>query len=85
MNAYYSGMREPSFCLNTKTGNIMFDDKHIVRFDRTENGIKFWYKLKGGKWIIKGSELEKLKRFLMWMIENHDANFGEEINSFAMS
>lgn len=34
---------------------------------------------------ITPETVEKLKRCLMWMIENHDADFGEEINSFAMS
>ena len=83
MNAYYGSMT-PLFSYNTKTGNIMFNERSIVRFSKTADGVKFCYKLKGGIWTIKGSELDELKRTLQWLIENYGCDFGEDVNAFAM-
>lgn len=84
MNSYYGSMT-PLFSYNIKTGNIMFNERSIVRFGKTDDGVKFWYKLKGGIWTIKGSELEELKHTLKWLIKNHDCDFGEDVNAFAMN
>lgn len=73
------------FSYNCKTGNILWNDRSVVRFDSYSGGIYFWIKDRGVKRFLVQTELVELSKTIKWLIEQHGCDFGEEMRRAAYS
>lgn len=71
------------FSYNCKTGNILMNDRHIVRWERCCGTLSFWIKDRGTKRYLVQRELAELAKTVKWLIEQRGCDFGEEVNLLA--
>ena len=69
------------FCYNSKTGNIMANDKYIVRYEKYCGSYYFYIKYQGKKHYLTQQELVKLRKSAIFFIEHYGCDFGEAINA----
>ena len=69
------------FCLNSKTGNLLANDKHCIYSEKYGGSIYFYIKKSGKKCYLTQKELAQLKKAAKYFIENCGCDFGEHINT----
>lgn len=79
-------MNHPSshrYSYNRNTGNIMVNNRFIVRHETAEDGsLRFWYRNRGRKNYLESDQLSELKDAINWLRER-GADFGSAVNEFA--
>jgi hypothetical protein len=72
------------FCLNTKTGNIMADNKSIVYFEKRNGAVYPYIKRRGTQYFLNPLELAQFAKAGKWFIQHNNCDFGPEINQMCM-
>ena len=72
------------FSLNTKTGNIMVNDKNILYFEKVKEEIRPYIKKRGKKEYLTTEESKKFARIGKEFIQRYNSDFGKEINEYCL-
>lgn len=70
-------MKINGFSYDSKTGNIVANNRYIVRFERYCGTINYYIKYGGYKRYLTQQELAALRKTVIWFTENYGCDFGE--------
>ena len=70
-------MKINGFSYDSKTGNIVANNRYIVRFERYCGDFYFYIKHNGEKRYLTQQELAKLRQSVIFFTENCGCDFGK--------